>query len=353
MKTKLLVLVAAITVLSWSRSAGAWEGGPTWDTTRVTMRAARVSFPAGSGWRTSVGTVANRFDENPSEFQITQTFDDTDVDFDNGQNEVWWSGNAAYAPATTFPSYDWWTGHIVEKDIAIYVGEPLTTMMNKTSLSAFGGPSHPFETLLLHEYGHVAGLHHESDEYNIMGDDRNHLHTGPGQTVRSYLGEDAADGLIALYGRRSTAFVEDVSVSIFKYAGEDDGYSTHTLCQMYNSRGIELPSIPYNGQRAYRVSAGQQVGFELTLENNGETTRTGSLGFYVASDGTVDTADTHVASTRFSLTRDNVVTQIVTITLPETLVPGIYFLGAYIDDDDAICEVDEANVAYHIIRVVE
>jgi len=351
MKRNLLVLAAATAILLWGSTAGAYTTHESWDTTRITMRAGRESFPAGNPYRTSLGTVASRFNQNPSQFQMTQSYDDTDLEFNNEQSEVWFTADSDYDPAVTTWWKNFWTGHVDEADVVFYVGESYTTSMNKTSLWSFGGGSRPFETTALHEYGHVASLGHENDEYNIMGEDWTHIHCN-GTTARSYMGEDAADGLVRLYGRRSNGYIEDVSVSIFKYSGEDGEYSEHTLCKMCNSTGTELPSSGFNGQRRYRVTPGQQVRFELTLENNGETTQRGRIGFYVSTDSTVNTSDTRITTKSFSLTRDSVVTQYVTITIPSTLTSGTtYYLGAFIDDNNTVSEVDGNNAAYHIIRV--
>lgn len=60
---------------------------------------------------------------------------------------------------------------------------------------AYGGGSRPFQTTAIHEFGHAAGLGHENAEYNIMGEDWTHISCN-GSTYRSYVGEDANDGLV-------------------------------------------------------------------------------------------------------------------------------------------------------------
>lgn len=351
MKKSALLAASLAGLLAWGPSAGAYTHHQKWLTTHVTMRASGGSFPVGSSYRSALGTIVARFNANPSDFWFTQRYDDSSCSFMNTQSEVWFTDDSDYDPAVTHWWIDIFTNRTVEADVVFYNGEAYTTSMNKTSLIPFGGSSRPFQTTALHEYGHVAGLGHESDEYNIMGDDWTHIHCN-GSTARSYLGEDAADGLIHLYTTEDDRDSQDVSVSLFKYLGRNGEYSTHTKCVMYSAGGTVLPSTGFNGQRRYAVNNGQQVRFEYTLENSGESTKTGRIGFYLSTNSTITTADRLVATRTFSLTRDDVVTQYSTLTIPSDLISGTtYYLGAIIDDDGLIVETDESNAMYHIIKV--
>jgi len=347
----LIQLALMVGIFLMSSAANAYTTHGRWSGNRVTMRAARVSFPAGNAYRSALATAVSRFNNNPSQFRFTQSYDDTSVRFDNGQSEVWFTGDSAYNPAWTFWWNDWWTGRIEEADVVFYNGEAYTTSMTKTTSWAYGGTRRTFQTTLLHEYGHVAGLGHEDGEYNIMGTDWTHIHCN-GQTLRSYLGEDACDGLVALYGRNSGS-IEDLSVSMFRRTGASGEYSTHGLCRMFTPAGGLLPSSANNGQRRYNVSAGQQVRVEFTYENNGETRRTGRTGYYISTNSYISIYDRLIATSSYNMTRDNVVTNRVTVTIPSDLAPGTYYLGVIIDYDSALAERDEGNnAAYHIIRVL-
>jgi hypothetical protein len=347
----LIVAIAAILLAAQAYIAEAYVTHGRWSSNQITMRASSVSFPSGSSYRTALQTVANRYFNNPSQMWFSQLYDDTSVSFNNGQSEVWFTSDSSYSPAWTFWWYDFWTGKIKEADIVFYNGVSYTTSMTKTSLWPYGGASRPFETTAMHEYGHAAGLQHEDDEYNIMGQDWTHIHCN-GQTCRSYVGEDAADGLVALYGVVSSGF-EDLSVTLFKYTGASGGYSQHGLCKMFSTAGAELAWASFNGQRRYNVNKGQQVKVEFTYENNGRSTQTRRAGFYLSSDSTITTADTLLATQNFTLSRDGVFTSQTTLTIPSWLTSGTtYYLGVIIDDNAGLAEVDEANnAAYHIIRV--
>ena len=349
---RVLAAIAAMALVATPGLAHAYVTHGSWGGNEVTMRASGVSFPAGNSYRTALSTVVSRYYNNPSEMWFTQLFDDTSVGFDNGQSEVWFTSDASYSPAWTFWWYSFWTGDIEEADIVFYNGVAYTTSMTKTQLWPYGGAFRPFQTTAMHEYGHAAGLQHEADEYNIMGQDWTHIHCN-GQTCRSYVGEDASDGLVALYGLASGGTFQDLSVTLFKYTGASGAYSAHGFCKMYSTAGVELGWATNNGQRRYNVNKGQQVRVEFTYENNGETTQTRRGGFYLSTDSTITTADTLLATSNFTLSRDNVYTAQTTVTVPSSLTSGVtYYLGVIIDDNAGLGEVDESNnAAYHIIRV--
>src|SRR5262245_40656605 len=101
-RTILISAIALAAALAATLDAYVTHG--SWSGNNTTMRASSVSFPAGSTYRTALGTVTSRYFNNPSNFWFTQAYDDASVGFDNGQNEVWFSSDAQYNPAVTF----WW-----------------------------------------------------------------------------------------------------------------------------------------------------------------------------------------------------------------------------------------------------
>jgi len=342
---------AAIIILLLAGSAvNAYNTHGRWSGEDATMRAASTSFPAGNAYRTALGTVASRFNQNPSEFHFHQRYDDGSVSFDNDQNEVWFSDDSDYSPAWTFWWFDIW-GNVVEADVVFYNGEDYTTSMSKTTLWSYGGAHRPFQTTALHEYGHAAGLDHEADEYNLMGEDWTHINCNGG-TARSYVGEDASDGLVSLYTHRDGVAIENVGVTLFKRTGHSGEYSSHGHCRITNTSGTELAYTTYSGQRRYAVDKGQRVRVWFTYENSGETTQTLNVGYYISSNSTINTADTLFDTRRFAMRRNNVDTRYFTLTIPANLISGTtYYLGAIVDYDNALSEIDGYNAAYHIIRV--
>jgi hypothetical protein len=224
--------------------------------------------------------------------------------------------------------------------------------MTKTDCWPYGGNSRPFQTTAMHEYGHVAGLGHEKDEYNIMGEDFTHIHCN-GSTLSSYLGEDASTGLVSLYGNNGSADIQDVSVSLFKYSSFSGEYSTHRKCVIYDSSYAELPSTSYNGQKRYTVTKGQIIRVEFTFENNGESTQTPKIAYYISLDSIISNLwDTKIGTRSLTLKPDDVDTTFTSFYVPSWLTSGAtYYLGVIIDYDNKIKENDTDNAAYHIIKV--
>jgi len=353
MKKTLATIITAVAALGASTAAHAYTTIGYWNSNNITMRGSSVSFPAGA-WRNALSTVTGRIFNNPSECWITHQWGDTSVGIDNGQNEVWFSSSSQHNPAVTYIQYSFWhSNRIVEADVVFWSGVSYTTSMNKLSLWPYGGASRPFETTAMHEYGHVLGLGHEAWEYNIMGSDWTHIHLN-GSTCRSYLGEDASDGLISIYGAYSGGEIADVSISHWRYLGRSGEYSTHQLCAMYTSTGTLMTSTAFNGQRRYDATRGQVVRPQFTFENNGELSKTVRVGFYLSTDSVISTGDRFLGYRWVTVSRGNVDTLSTSyVTIPTDVTRGAtYYLGAIIDDNSALGEIDESNnAAYHIVRI--
>lgn len=351
MKIKHLAVLSLAFLLNPIQQSQAYTYIGEWGSNNIVIRASSVSFPSGNSYRTALGTVVNKIYNNPSEAWITQYYNDTSIGFNNGQNEIWFSSDSSYNPAVTFTWKSWWSGDLVEADVVFYNGEAYTTSMNKTSLWSWGGAYRPFQTTLMHEYGHAMGLGHENDEYNIMGSDWTHIHLN-GSTASSYLGEDASDGLVDQYGLYSGGTNEDLSVSMFEWSGRSGEYSTHNLCDVYYTTGGFVSSSSYNGQRRYNVNKGSTYRFEFTYENNGETTKNFRAGYYLSTNNYISTGDRLLGTTNFTLSRDNVYTYKRNVTIPSDLSSGTtYYLGVIVDDNYAVSEVDGNNAAYHIVKI--
>jgi hypothetical protein len=208
------------------------------------------------------------------------------------------------------------------------------------------------QTTGAHEFGHGLGLLHVNTEYNIMGNDFEHIHVN-GSTATAYTGEDAADATVFLYGARSPAW-EDVAVVHWKYSGASGEYSDHTKTVIYNTSGAVLPTVNVVGETGYRVNRGQTVRAEFTYENNGANFHGGiQTGYYISTNDLITTSDRKIGSGSFNLSRDNVFTTTVDLVIPRDLVSGRdYWLGVIIDDNGAIREsVESNNATYTPIRV--
>lgn len=325
-----------------------------WGSNSITLRSSSVGFPAGSTWLSALSTSIARVNDNPSPFNFSLSSGDTSVGFDNGQNEIWFSSDSAYSPAVTYTwsTCYWLFGYhasIDETDIIFYNGTSYTTSTTPTALWPYGGSSRPIQTTAIHEIGHALGLNHVNTEYNIMGQDWTHIHANGG-VARAYFGEDASSGAVSLYGLGSG---EDLALTQWKHLGASGEYSTHQRTKLYTTGGVEIAGSSFEGARRYNVNKGQTVQFELSAENNGANTQTGTLGFYVSTNDLISTADTLIGTGSLTLSRDGVHTFKVNLVVPSNLVSGTnYWLGAVIDRTGAISEISEANNATYIpIRI--
>ncbi|MCA9468501.1 MAG: hypothetical protein KC643_24095, partial [Nitrospira sp.] len=86
-----------------------------WGSNSVQMRASGTGFPAGP-WRNALTESINLWNQNPSKFTFTLSYNEPGVGKGNFQNEVWWTDNLN-APAVAYYWYTCLTGHLVEADV--------------------------------------------------------------------------------------------------------------------------------------------------------------------------------------------------------------------------------------------
>lgn len=312
-----------------------------WPNPTRTLRPAEVSFPAGSAVLESLQTAVARFNQNPSNFRFSLGGSVQTVGLGNLRSEVLFTDEDWAYPAAAWITYSCVLGLITDADVAFHVDEDWTTSMTATRHWGYGGDFRPFQNSVLQELGYAIGLGHEDDEYNIMGTSSRHMHVN-GNTARSYFGEDASVGAMALYGVRIPR-IEDLSVSHWKYSGTDGEYATHTKTQVYSSQGVALP-LQGGG---HRVASGQTIRVEFTYENNGGTQQNNRrVGLYLSTDNVIQTTDQRLGTFNVTLGRNSVYTMMRSITLPAGLQSGQrYWIGAIIDDNGQLAEVSEANNA--------
>lgn len=360
MLLKFIAFAACATLSIHAHAYTTWEclgQKEKWAAETTTMRLGNVSFAPGA-WRDAMTTAINRWNQNPSEFRFGVSYNDASVSLDNGQSEAWFSDDAGLldgAPAVTFIQWDcidyWIFGtdvEITEADIVFDVAESYTTSTSKSNLWGYGGSYRPFQTTAMHELGHALGLAHTNNTYNMMGQDWTHTHAN-GSTTRAYSGEDANNGAVYLYGSY-TGTLEDLAVTHWKYSGASGEYSTHVRTRVLDSAGNPLPSYNDAGELRYYVSRGQTVRLELTYENNGKTTTTVPVGYYVSTNDFISTGDTWLGDGSVSLGRNTVFTTSNTyLAIPSSLNYGQkYWLGAVIDRNGAVGEITESNNATYV-----
>jgi hypothetical protein len=358
----LLALVVAITIGLFAQDAFAYSYkycGSTsnkikWGGTSKRLYASTVSFPAGY-WQNGIQNTINVMNQNPSKFRYSLSMDSGGVGRGNGQSEIWFSSSLC-SPACAYQYYScyWlfgWRYGVNEVDIVYSTSTSWTASTAKSGLIRYGGTRRALQSTGVHELGHGLILNHVNTKYNIMGTDFEHMNANGG-TARTYVGEDAANGMVFLYGNRGGW--QDVSVTHWKYAGTSGEYSDHTRTVIRSSGGSILPAININGETGRRVSRGTWVRAEFTFENNGSNTQTGvPVGFYISTNDYISTYDRRVATRTLTLARDNPYTSSTWVFIPSDLTRGRnYWLGAIVDYTNIKPEQVEYNNATYIpIRI--
>ncbi|MFO1036419.1 MAG: hypothetical protein U1E45_06215 [Geminicoccaceae bacterium] len=328
-----------------------------WGTNSPALGASSVSFPTGY-WRNGLQRTVDLTNQNPTPFFFTLGTDSGGVAIDNGQNEVWGSTSASVlqgAPAITYwqDTCFWFFGvitHRDEADVVFDYNAPFqwTADELKSSIIRYTGTRRQLQSTGVHELGHALGLLHVNTEYNIMGADFEHIWAN-GSAARGYLGEDASDGAVFLYGPWSFNY-QDLGVAHWKYSFADGQYSRHVKTGIYNTSGILLPTWNVNGETGYRVNRGQSVQVEFSYENNGKNTQTVNTGWYISTNDVISRTDRLIATnTGMTLARDNVLTYRRTLTIPSNLTRGRnYWLGTIVDKESRVSDSVPSNNATYI-----
>jgi hypothetical protein len=327
-----------------------WEETPR-------MRASAAGFPDGHVRTAALQAVVTRWNSSPADFQFNLTFNDGNVGLDNGQNEIWFTNDAARldeAPAAMFPEDDCGdfgfgdgNSEFEETDIIFACDRPWTSCAGyprpedwyfgttRSAMNAYDSDGErPFRTTAMHELGHALGLGHEDGEYNIMGQDWDHIHAY-GETATAYPGEDASDGAVRLYGS-TAAPREDVAVVHWRYTGGNArGYSTHQRTRILHE---------FTDEELGAVDPGQRIRAEFTFENNGSNPQASvAVHYYLSRDRLLSFGDVLLGKSTLTLNRGNVMTTQARLVVPNTAAAGDYFIIAVVDPGNAIAEAFEDN----------
>jgi hypothetical protein len=334
-----------------------------WNTNGPTLNVSDVSFPAGY-WRNGIQRSASLTNANPSPFFFPIATDTGGLGLSNNQNEVWGTTDnslLADAPARAFLRWNCFivgstiTSNIIEADVIFDYRAPFqwTADELKASIIRYGGTLRQLQGTAVHEFGHALGLNHVNTEYNIMGADFEHIWAN-GVQARGYLGEDASDGTVFLYGLWSANY-EDLGVSHWKYSFASGEYSRHVKTGITKTNGAALPTSIVAGETVYSVKRGQSVIVEFTYENNGKTTKVVNTGWYISANNVISRTDRLLATnTGMSLGRGDVLTYKRTVQIPNNMTVNTnYWLGTIVDKNSVVSDnVPSNNATYIPIRVV-
>lgn len=175
----------------------------------------------------------------------------------------------------------------------------------------------------LHELGHAMGLNHQASAIATM----NNRHPFGGTFGNSNLFQPHADDI----------------------RGSREGYGTccgterDVAATPYTSTASDATGLIPAPSTAYR---GQTAGFRFTIENKGNVSESSvRVQFYISPDRWIDTSDTYLGASTFSLNHGASTTYQAYVTVPASLSPGTYYFGWIVDPLGAIPEVDEQNNA--------
>lgn len=358
MKIHHLLFVSAL-LLGTSAALGYefdYQSGHTikWDSTHAHLHADSGDFPSGSTLRDILEDAINAWNKNPSEFQFELEYESS-TSTNNSRSDIFFVNNDAIfntgdgvTPGLTYVWYKSSNGEIDRADVLLNDNYDFALTTARSEHLYYQGSHRLLRTTIMHELGHVMGLDHEDDEYNLMGGSPSHVSANDNE-VHSGPGEDACDGAVALYGLDSD-HREDVGVTHWKYLGSDGEYSTHQRCKLYNSSGTALAVVDSSDPDPnFIVSRGQTIQIEVTLENNGATTQEPTVNFYYSGDANITTGDTQLSTRVPRIARGDVYVIKQTVTLPTTMRLNAYqYVGVIIDPNDVITEVKENNNACYI-----
>lgn len=322
-------LAALAALLPGTAGAYSWTtcGDRTvvWSGSRATMAINTTSFPVGSTWDGRLQNAMwhwNNVKGAGFNFFVAR---DTDGTFShgNGVNEMYFSAaDSGTALAVTHSRYTcyWLFGYHAwrnEADVSFNTSYAWTT--GPLSYANLGSP-YSFESVALHELGHVLGLGHEDRWMATMNS--YYPNSGPLGYYKEWdpLADDR-EGVRFLY--RDATTETDVAGSAFKRSGS--GTSTR----------VSSPTV---------ASRGTFVTLEFSFANQGTSTRTFDINFYLSTNSLISTADRYLGGNSGAWAAAGAMgTFSRTLFIPRDIAPGTYYLGFLLDPRGAIAENNESN----------
>ena len=298
-----------------------------WDGNNVTFKPSTVSFPSGSGWRSSLEAAKNGWNiySPGSKFDFTFSYTSSgSYSSGDDKNSIlvtssysWGSGTLGVA-ITRYKTCLWpfWGGKIKEVDVLFNPAWSWNLATNPTA----GSLGYSSTLVGLHELGHAMGMKHEN---NVMASlNSYYANSGPlGASNDVHPHANDVGGARSGYGTSGTQ--RDFAASIYKRTGSG------------TSGVIYPPSTVYRGSTA---------SFQYTMENRGTVNET-SVGvkYYLSTDRTITTSDYYLGSAGFAINNATASTKTVNVTIPTSVPAGYYYFGFIIDPENYIGETDEGN----------
>ena len=178
------------------------------------------------------------------------------------------------------------------------------------------GSPYNFNSVAIHEFGHVVGLDHEDRWLATMN---SKYHPFPHKIHADDMG-----GIRYLYSSSST--VTDLGVTNWK---KTDG-NVATAAQLVSS-----PTA---------ANSGQTISMEVTVENYSTATVTFNNRLYLSTNNIISSSDTPIGTYNGAyLSAGWLATWSYSVTIPFSTPSGTYWLGICVDYDSAVSESNEGN----------
>lgn len=319
-------------------------------------------------WR-SIWSVTNKFRENPSAFYWRNPLGGARganlYRLNNNISEIWLDNSLPLDGMRATWQYAC-DGFFKEVDIMVNGQSDWALdehLSSKLGLRPYGGARRIFESSMLHELGHAAGLGHSAGSMvSIMGEDDTVITTN-GDSVRPHLGADTSLGLSTIYGTWDGAPPE-LSISHWTVTGTLQGgeYSDHSIEGIYSDAGgrrlFGTADNGANGMLEYKVFSDDMMYVPFTVENSGNADVRTAYDLVVSENNIIgDSDDVLISSSNYiDVAAGEARSWKVPVQLPGSsfLQSGEeYFVGIIIDsNNDYPNEASESNnSAYQIIRI--
>jgi len=326
-----LLLAIISTSLMVSTYLMAWSWRWHWHDANATINLLPLSFPEGSNYNTLAkdamrqwNTVGgSRFRFNPRTRYCIPMNPSDNMNCVSFLPELPFPGGVLAITGRAFIPF---TNDLYDTDIAFdadhdWVGR---IYRNQAELNPNGYQGkYNFHGVLMHELGHCLSLEHQENLQSIMVPYYN--------TAFYTLWVDDINGIRDIYhGGGST---NNLVVSNWKPDGQ---------------RLVPMPALssPY-------FLPGDQVSVENHVESRGTDQVTARLGFYLSPNNIITTSDRLLGQVYFNFPPGSSGDYIDTLTIPNDVTAGTYYLGFFLDDTNAVNEYDESDNALAHYQPIE
>ncbi|MCI0443396.1 matrixin family metalloprotease [bacterium] len=304
-------------LLAYDPKDYSWDGDPT-------LRVAKISFPEGSVWRSDLENAIGRWNGMVGMWlEYDYIFvDDTSYSSGDDKNTVGFVAGSDIDNkwGRTRTRYD--CDEIEETDVLFNADLVYNTGVQDERVRDTSAPA--FRKVSVHELGHALGLAHYCNELAQMAQGfTGHIWYGDSATYRHHPTPDDCEGARYQYPFSNS----EVDASLMNF-------------EMNGSCGSQ---IWRNNSTVTLVSPGGSVNVEYTVTNPSNTGINFSLGVYVSTNDFISQFDTYIGGFSYFLPPHYAWERDKTFTIPVSVAPGTYFIGAIVDVENSLAENRESN----------